>query len=245
LRRDDLYRLRRVSSLVQIIGRALLSDPTSAILDPMISITLKGLAKFVTATPAKQRKILRDYKYPKEEGQAMAQYYKEARDVVYSFHKNKRPKEWLMTKANEIRTLAAGVGGGSGPRLQNNARAIEQYAQNFSSRKIDILPDLDVSFTADGVRVKINPDLHVSEGGKEKIIKLEFAKDEPPPEVVKVICQAMFDAAVMNGHKYTPAGVLYFDVARGAEHRGARQGARMKDEIDAALKNIASLWPSI
>ena len=49
----------------------------------------------------------------------------------------------------------------------------------------------------------------------------------------------------MNGHKYTPASVLYFDVARGAEHRGARQGARMKGEIDAALKNIASLWPSI
>jgi len=64
----------------------------------MISITLKGLAKFMMATPAKQRKILRDYKYPREEGQAMAQYYKEARDVVYSFHKNKRAKEWLMAK---------------------------------------------------------------------------------------------------------------------------------------------------
>jgi len=141
--------------------------------------------------------------------------------------------------------LASGLGGGSGPRLQNNARAIEQYAQNFSNREIDILPDLDLSFTADGVRVKINPDLHVSEGGREKIVKLEFAKDEPLPEVVKIICQAMFDAAAVNGHKYTAASVLYFDVARGTEHRGARQRARMKGEIDAALKNIVSLWPCI
>ena len=67
----------------------------------MVSITLKGLAKFMVATPAQQRKILRDYKYPKEEGQAMAQYYKEARDVIYSFHKNKHPKEWLATKLLE------------------------------------------------------------------------------------------------------------------------------------------------
>ena len=193
VRRDDGIVL---AIFHQPIAPSLLSDFNLVILDLMISITLKGLAKFMTATPAKQRKILRDYKYPKEEGLAMAQYYKEARDVVYSFHKNKRPKEWLVNKANEIRTLADGVGGGSGPRLQNNARAIEQYAQNFSGRKIDILPDLDASFTTDGVRVKINPDLHVSEGGKEKIIKLEFAKDEPLPEMVKIICQPMFEATL-------------------------------------------------
>jgi hypothetical protein len=132
----------------------------------MIQITLKGLAKFMTATPANQRKILRDYKYPKEEGQAMAQYYKEARDVIYSFHKQKHPKTWLLNKAEEVRKLATGVGGGSGCRLGHNARAIDQYAANFSGRQLDILQDLDVSVSIEGLKIKVNPDLHVSEGGE-------------------------------------------------------------------------------
>src|ERR1039457_3365873 len=122
----------------------------------MIQITLKGLAKFMTATPANQRKILRDYKYPKEEGQAMAQYYKEARDVIYSFHKHKHPKQWLLNKAEEVRKLASGVGGGSGRRLGHNARGIEQYAGNFSGRQMAILQDLDISVNIEGLRIKIN-----------------------------------------------------------------------------------------
>jgi hypothetical protein len=211
----------------------------------MVSITLKGLAKFMVATPAQQRKILRDYKYPKEEGQAMAQYYKEARDVIYSFHKNKHPKEWLATKIEGLRQLASGVGGGSGRRLQHNARAIEQYGAHFADRNFEVLGDIDVSVNVEGMRLKINPDLHVSEGGKEKIVKLEFANAEPSGAVTKIVCQGMFDAAAQSGHKVTPGCVLYLDVPRGMEHRGARQGSRMKGEVEAACKNIVSMWPSI
>jgi hypothetical protein len=211
----------------------------------MIQITLKGLAKFMTATPANQRKILHDYKYPKEEGQAMAQYYKEARDIIYSFHKNKHPKQWLGGKAEELRKLAAGISGGSSRRLSNNARAIEQYGANFPDRNAEVLQNFDVSMTNQNLRIKITPDLHICEGGKEKIVKLEFSKIEPTSELTKIICQAMYEAAARSGRSFAPACVLYLDVPRGLEHRGARQGSRMKGEIEAACKNIVSMWPSI
>jgi hypothetical protein len=45
----------------------------------MIKISLKGLAKFMTASPSAQRKVLRDYKYPKPEGEAQASFYRDAR----------------------------------------------------------------------------------------------------------------------------------------------------------------------
>ncbi len=36
----------------------------------MIKLSAKGLAKFMTLSAAGQRKVLRDYKYPDEEGAA-------------------------------------------------------------------------------------------------------------------------------------------------------------------------------
>jgi len=175
----------------------------------------------------------------------MAQYYKEARDIIYSFHKNKHPKQWLGGKAEELRKLAAGISGGSSRRLSNNARAIEQYGANFPDRNAEVLQNFDVSMTNQNLRIKITPDLHICEGGKEKIVKLEFSKIEPTSELTKIICQAMYEAAARSGRSFAPACVLYLDVPRGLEHRGARQGSRMKGEIEAACKNIVSMWPSI
>ncbi len=211
----------------------------------MIPITLKGLAKFMTATPANQRKILKDFKYPKEEGYAQALYYREARDLIYSLYKHNHPSAWLAERATQLRGLATATGGQSGGRLSHNARGVDQYLAHFSGRRFEVLKDLDLSVSLSGVRIKINPDLHVREGGKEKIIKLEFSAREPEERLVRIVCQTMFEGASANGHPLTASCVLYLDVPRGAEHRGARAGARMRAEIDAACQNIASLWDRI
>ncbi len=211
----------------------------------MIRITLKGLAKFIMASPAKQRKILRDYKYPKDEGQAMAQYYQEARGVIKAYHKNTHEKDWLLEKAKMMRQSASATGGQSGRRLTNNARGIEQYAEHFSDRKFDILPDTEVSLANDQIKIKINPELHVLESGKDKIIKLEFAKEAPSDHLVKIVCQTMFEGALQKNGSVKAASVLYLDVPRGIEYRGAKQGSKMRSEIEAACKNIVSMWDSI
>lgn len=212
----------------------------------MIQITLKGLAKFMTASPAKQRKILRDFKYPNEEGLAMAQFYKEVRDVIRTYHKSGREKDWLLDKAKEVRQMAViAPKGGTARRLSHNARAIEQYAEGFAEREFEILSDLDVSITGEAIKVKINPELHVREGGKEKLVKLEFTREAPESALTKIVCQTMYEGALSKSKAFTPSCVLYLDVPRGIEYRGARQGSRMKAEIDAACKNIVSMWPSI
>lgn len=211
----------------------------------MIRITLKGLAKFMTASPANQRKILRDFKYPQEEGYAQALYYREARDLIYARHEHDRPASWLMQQAGQLRSLAAATGGSSGTRLAHNARAVEQYVQHFAGRKFKLLEDIDVSMTVAGVRVNINPDLHVREGGKERIIKLEFAAKEPEDRVIRIICQAMFEGALRSGYLLPTSCVLYLDVPRGRSHKGARAGARMRAEVEAACQNISSLWDKI
>lgn len=201
----------------------------------MIRIGLNGLAKFMTASPANQRKVLRDYKYPKEEVAAQALYYKEARDLIYSKHKNKHPAQWLLDRASDVRKLSLATGGQSGRRLSNSARAVEEYAQRFPDRSFEVLPDIDVSLKVEGVRIKINPDLKVYEGGKDKIVKLESSKDDLDGQLVKVICQMMFEGAAANG-KPSPRRTFCTSTFReGKVYTGARQGARMKAEIVATM----------
>lgn len=62
-------------------------------------LSLKGLADFMTASPSRQRKILRAYKYPSEdEARAKILYYREARDRIAAFHVSPHDVSWLSRK---------------------------------------------------------------------------------------------------------------------------------------------------
>ncbi len=212
----------------------------------MIKISVKGLAKFMTSSPAAQRRVLHDYKFPNEdEPKAMRLYYGEALDSIKSYHRRQLPVNWLRDQADTISQLAYSVNGMSRTRLKNNARGLRQYADNFASRQFAVLSDLRLALVFDNVRVTVAPDLHVREGTREKIVKLDFGKSEPQDSLVKIIVQSMFEAFRLDERSITPSSVLYLDVARGDEHRGARVGSRVLTEIRAACKNIEGLWGTI
>lgn len=212
----------------------------------MIQISLKGLAKFMTASAAGQRKVLRDYKYPDTEGQAQAAYYRDARNSIAKFHDQKFASTWLEDQAA---ALLAGSKSAAKPqvasRLKNNARALKCYAEHFGTTAYDVLSDVSLGLEFSGVLVTVNPDLHVSEKGKEKLLKLEFAADEPDADVIKVVSQAMFEAALKDGMNLTSPQILYVDVPRGVRHKGARLGALTKRNIEAACSNIAAIWAAL
>lgn len=212
----------------------------------MIKIGIKGLAKFMTSGAAAQRKVLGDYKDPDPEGQAQAAYYREARSAVTKFHRDGRDVTWLEAEAA---ALLAGAQSAGKPqiatRLKNNARAIECYARNFSGVQYEVLPAVNLALTFGTVQVTVNPDLHIRENGKEKLLKLDFSDTEPEPDAIKIIAQAMFEAARADGLVLPSAQVLYVDVPRGVRHKAARLGARMHNNIEAACQNIAAIWPTI
>ncbi len=211
----------------------------------MIAISLKGLAKFMTASAAQQRKILRDYKYPNEEGHAQAIYYREARDCIRTYHQKKHPQGWLTDTVDKLKDTASILGGASKIRLTHNARAIAQYAASFGTRAFTVLQEAEISLTISGVKVKINPDLHIQDHSQKKVLKLEFSSNPPDARLISIICQCMYEGLLQSGVSARPSSVVYLDVPRGHEHKGARQGARMRREIEAACQNISALWPTI
>lgn len=83
------------------------------------------------------------------------------------------------------------------------------------------------------------------ENKSEKIVKLDFNVDEPSSRVIKIISQAMYEAADVHALGLKSAAILYLDVPRGKVHRGARAGARLRHDIEAGCKNISAIWEQI
>ena len=208
----------------------------------MIKISVKGLAKFMTSTERGKRKVLKDFKYPDQEGLPQALYYREARDFIEAHHKNGYPPQWLLEKAMTLSLLAQTMTGRSVTRLRHNARALREYATLWGAKQFEILKELRLDLRYDGVRVTVVPDLHIREKGVEKIIKFDFSSRPPDDQIPRIIGQAMFEAMTESGRGIKASNVLYVDVPRKRVIKGARMGARMSGEIRAACENVEAIW---
>src|SRR6266511_1771881 len=100
------------------------------------------------ASPSRQRTIIRQFKYPKEdEARAKIIYYREARDVVEAYHRGNHDSAWLETEAAHISGLADYLAGRSRTRLKHNARALQAYSANFAHRRFKPLSGLKIPLT--------------------------------------------------------------------------------------------------
>src|SRR5205823_522749 len=101
-------------------------------------ISVRGLAKYMTSSPAGQRKVLRDYKYPDEdEPSAMRLYYKDATDRIQAYHGSAHDRSWLQVKAADLAELAQLTPGRPGTRLRHNARALTAYERHFAMKEYE------------------------------------------------------------------------------------------------------------
>lgn len=105
--------------------------------------------------------------------------------------------------------------------------------------------ELNLGLTFGNVAISIVPDLFVTDGDTKKLIKLDFSVESPSAAEVKIVSQAMFEAASATKLGMTAKNVLYVDVERGKAHQGAKLGARMGRDLEAACKNISAIWDSI
>ncbi len=200
----------------------------------------------MTGTNAAQRKTVHEFKYPNEEESAAQQkYYREAKRFIKAHHEHKHQTGWLSQHAQTLFAKAQQETGPRRVRLNNNARSLKDYEQHFSKQQLTVLNDVTLTLQIHGVKIKVTPDLHVTEKGQEKIIKLDFTAAAPDKIQSRIIAQVMYEAANANGSNIPGNAVLYLDLARGNTHRGARAGSRMNNEIEAACATITAIWNTI
>jgi hypothetical protein len=214
---------------------------------PAIRINIKGLVKFMTASPAAQRKVLQDFKYPSEpEPAAMRGYYAEAQRAVRAYHKYGYPRSWLRERAKHLADQARFADASArATRLRHNARALLQYEEHFGTRRWELLPAMRFLYEAADVRVAVVPDLVVRQGAKLRIVSIAFGTTELSEIASRIRTQCMYEAATRQIPTLTASCVTLLTVSDGSERGGARAGARTTREIEAACQNIRALWDGI
>ena len=216
----------------------------------MKQLSVKGLADFMTVSASRQRKILRDHKYPAEdEPRAKILYYREARDRIAGYHKGKKDLSWLEDEAERLEFLANVSDGARKTRLKNNSRGLRSYAKNFAQKNFEILGDLPMDLVFGDVRITAFPDLQVRENGAERIIRLDFSRPDlktngAKRETITIITQTMLMACEQNGIEIDPKDILYFDV-ESKQISEARKLSRVRGDIEATCQNVSDIWDGI
>ena len=175
----------------------------------------------------------------------MAVYYREARDFITAFHRGGHPPDWLVARAERLSELAKGLKGTPRTRLRNNERAVRAYAKTCGSKTLEVVGTTRLDLGYGRVRVSVVPDLYVRENGSERLLKLDFAVPVPDPDIVKIVTQAIFEASASAGMKIVAKHCAYLHVETGKEYGGARMGARLAKDIEAACQNLAAIWDSL
>lgn len=214
----------------------------------MIRLKAKAVAEFMTANALEQRRMLHAYKYPDDpENTPRIQYYREARAAIRDFYKQSRPAAWLTAKAQHLRSRVA-----SGPlgvsRLENNAQAIEHFAQHYSREPLLYQGSLALSLRISRIQVDVTPDLYVMRRQREKLISLEFATGLTSQEHAarfKIVGHIMLEAARHKGMGVTKSDVVCYEVATGKQHRNSASGVRIMKQLNAVCQNIEGIWPTL
>lgn len=213
-----------------------------------ITITVSGLAQFMNATSFRQRRLLRDYKFPfNKDGTRKPQIvrYSEARATIQKYHQSDNDVTVLLDAVETLKKKAADNPEKDQSRFRDNIRAITAYMKHFQDNKFTVLPSPRPKYVHGDVYVSTTPDLYVDENGAKKLIKLDFSATAPKDEVVSIILKVMHEAAMIDELGVAPSNVIYLDVSRQRQFTGKKLNKQLKRDIDAACETIEDIWPRV
>jgi hypothetical protein len=213
-----------------------------------IKISVAGLAKFMNATSFRQRRLLRDYKFPfNKDGTRKPQIvrYSEARATIQKYHQSENDVTVLLDAVEALKKKAADHPEKDQSRIQDNIRAIRTYMKYFQRNDFTVLANPRPKYVHGDVYVSTTPDLYVDEKGVKKLIKLDFSATAPKDEVVSIVLRVMHEAAMIDELGVKPADVIYLDVSRQRQFTGKKLNKQLKRDIDAACETIEDIWPRV
>ncbi len=222
------------------------------------SISVNKLGEYIISRGARQRKILRDRKYPDEDFNP-GMYYREATEAVTSYIAggaiDTSPLDNVLHALEQLTPEKIGTA----RRINSNIDSLERF--NIMLDDIDISgadPEMGVhsppKLTLFNVAVSVRPEIVLRSTVKNKSYvgawKLHFSKTHPHTKE-----SAGYVSAAMNEYcrlhlagaddVVNPALCQVIDVASGTVFPGVKATKQRLKDIEAECHNIADLWPGI
>lgn len=209
-----------------------------------IKLSMVGLAKFMQANVHDKIKILYNYKFSTREGKAMSYYYSPALRVIRKFIKEKKDLVWLDSMAFEIINTAYNNTRHKIKCLKNY-EAIISYKKVYGKKDFILLDNIRIKLKMSNVNVSVFPELFVKESDENKVIKLDFCKDEPSEEKMKIISHLILNAIRKEEKDVDIENIIYADVNRYKTYSLAGSDNTIDSEINLACKEIENMWESL
>lgn len=218
-------------------------------------ISLNKLCEFMTVGPARQRRIIRDQKYPPD---YQVVYYREAQESVAHFIASNLEDVAAIERQINLLSQQSPDSIGAQRRLASNIDALEAF--------LDMIDDIDLRgsrpslganqaprLSIRNVDISVRPEIILHVEGKTRplvgAVKLHFPKTNPLNDdaagfgstVLQEWCRANMvdDGAPSGPHCFV------IDVGSKRVHSGVRSNVQRMNGIQAACQNIHALWPTI
>lgn len=221
-------------------------------------ISVNKLAEYMVSKAARQRKLLRDRKYPDEDFN-MGMYHREATEAVARY----LVSDQLSTAQidNQIAAIKQQTPAAIGTqrRLNSNIEAMERF--------LDMLDDFDFGgadatlgehnpqkLTYHGVAISVRPEiiLRGTVKGKKVVggVKLHFPKgfelsDETAGYVSAAVQEHCFRHIAAPDETVNPAYCQVFDIGSGQVFPGVKATKSRLKDIEDTCQNIADIWPNL
>jgi hypothetical protein len=189
-------------------------------------------------------RVLGSYKYP-EIGLPRARYYRDARDTIRNFHRQGGDGSTLREAVADLQLEQAHASEYETIRLRHNARVLRAYLRHRADRDYELRQVAYSSLSVSGVTVNTNPDLYVTEAGRPRLVKFDFATACPEDEFARIIVECLARGAQAARVEVTPKDVVLYSIEHDREWKATRPGVRRWNNIKAACRQIATLWPSV
>ena len=222
-------------------------------------LSVNKLAEYIVSKGARQRKILKDRKYPDEDFQ-MGMYHREASEAVRKFIADGCIDASVAENQIAILKQQTPEKIGTIRRINANIDALERF--------LDMLDDITLSggepelgahnpskLTFHGVKISVRPEIVVRGTGPKGrkligAIKLHFTKSFPMTDesagyvsaAVQEYCKlhlAADDETVFSEY------CKIIDIGCGKVFPGVKATAARLKDISSECENIAGLWPTI
>lgn len=222
-------------------------------------LSVNKLAEYIVSKGARQRKLLKDRKYPDPDFQ-MGMFHREATEAVRKYLADGCIDASVAENQIAILKQQTPEKIGTIRRLNANIDALERF--------LDMLDDISLAggdpqlgansvqkLTFHGVKISVRPEIilrGVSPRGKKLVgaVKLHFTKSFPMTDesagYVSAVLQEYCKAHVADDDEIVfPDYCKIIDIGCGKVFPGVKSTAARLKDINSECENIAALWPSI
>lgn len=224
--------------------------------DPRISVN--KLAEYMVSKAARQRKLLRDRKYPDEDFN-MGMYHREAGEAISRYLVSDQLSTDVIDNQIAVIKQQTPTAIGTQRRLNSNIEAMERFLDmlddfSFAGSSPELGAHSPQKLTYHGVQVSVRPEvvLRATIKGKNVIgaVKLHFPKgfemtDETAGYVSAAVQEYCFRHIAKPDEMVNSAFCQVFDIGSGNIFAGVKATKSRLKDVEDTCRNIADIWPNI